>query len=71
MNLRNHLLADDHNNSEVTKKKYLFSFFGYNFKNWAKIVIFKISNVHIWMFVNSTNDNITFFKVNYFNKCRF
>ena len=46
---------------KVTKKKYLFLFFGYNFKNLAKIVIFKISNIHIWVLVNTTtNDNITF-----------
>ena len=56
---------------KVTKKKDLFSFFGYRFKNLTKIVIFKIKNIHVWMFVNATNDNITFFRVNYFNKCRF
>ena len=56
---------------KVTKKKDLFSVFGYDFKNLAKIVIFKISNIYIWMFVNTNNDNITFFRVNYFNKCRF
>ena len=56
---------------KVTKKKDLFSVFGYDFKNLAKIVIFKISNIYIWMFVNTINDNITFFRVNYFNKCRF
>ena len=37
---------------KVAKKKYLFSFFGYNFKKLAKIVIFKISNIYICMFVN-------------------
>ena len=56
---------------KVTKKKDLFSFLGYSSKNVAKIVIFKIKNIHIWMFVNTTNGNITFFRVNYFNKCRF
>ena len=45
---------------KVTKKKDLFSFFWYNFKNLAKIVIFKIKNIHIWMFVKTTNDNIIF-----------
>ena len=43
----------------VTKKKDLFSLSGYNFNNLAKIVIFKIKNIPIWMFVKTTND-ITF-----------
>ena len=45
---------------EVTKEKDLFLFFGYNVKNLARIVIFKIKNIHIWMSVKTTNDNITF-----------
>ena len=56
---------------KVTKKKDLFLFFGDDFQNLVKVVIFKIKNIHIWMFVKTTNDNITFFRVNYFNKCRF
>ena len=43
---------------KVTKKKDLFLFFGYNFKNLAKINIFKIKNIHIWMIVKTTNENI-------------
>ena len=46
---------------KVTKKKDLFSFFGYSFNNLVKIVIFKIKNINICIFVNTTNDNITFF----------
>ena len=45
---------------KVIKKKDLLPFFGYNFKNLANIVIFKMKNIHIWMFVKTTNDNITF-----------
>ena len=45
---------------KFTKKKELFSFFGYNFKYSVKTVIFKIKNIHIWMFVKTPNDNITF-----------
>ena len=56
---------------KVTEKKDLFSFFRYNFKNLVKVVIFKIKNIHIWMFAKTTNDNITFFRVSYFNNCRF
>ena len=43
---------------KFTKKKDLFSFFGYNFENLAKLVIFKIKSIHIWMFVKTTNGNI-------------
>ena len=43
---------------KVTKKKDLFSFFGYNFKN------FKIKIIHI-------STILLFFRVNYFNKCGF
>ena len=48
---------------KVTNKKDLFWFFGYNFKNLAKIVIFKIKNIHIWIFVKTTNDNIIFLEL--------
>ena len=57
--------------NKVTKKKDFFSFFGYSFKYLAAIVIFKIKNIYIWMFVNTSNDNINFLRVDYFNKCRF
>ena len=47
---------------KVAKKKNLFWHFGYNIKNFAKIVIFKIKNIHISMFINTTNSNITILK---------
>ena len=45
---------------KATKKKDLLSFFGYNFKNLAKIIIFRIKNIHIWVIVKTTRDNIIF-----------
>ena len=63
MNLRNYLLVDDHYNSKdlyYSHQVDMFLFFEYNFKNLAKIVIVKIKNIHIWMFVKTTNDNMTF-----------
>ena len=45
---------------KATKKKDLLSFFGYNFKNLAKIIIFRIKNIHIWVIVKTTSDNIIF-----------
>lgn len=56
---------------KVTNKKYLLSFFGCNFKDLTKIVIFKIKNFYIWMFKTTINDSITLFRLNYFNKYRF
>ena len=48
---------------KVNKKKDLFSFFQYNFKNLAMIVIFKIKNINVLMSVKTTNDNITFLEL--------
>ena len=45
---------------KATKKKDLLSLFGYNFKNLAKIIIFRIKNIHIWVIVKTTSDNIIF-----------
>ena len=42
----------------VTKKKGLFLPFRYILKNLAKIVIFKIKNLHTWMFATKTDGNI-------------
>ena len=44
----------------ITKKKDTFSFFGYSFKHLIKIAIFQIKSIHIWMFVKTAIDNITF-----------
>ena len=56
---------------KVTNKKYLLSFFGCNFKDLTKIVIFKIKNFYIWMSKTTINDSITLLRLNYFNKYRF
>ena len=45
---------------KVTKKKDLFSFFGYNFKNLATIIILRINNIHIWVIVKTASNKIIF-----------
>ena len=45
---------------KVTKKKDLFPFFGYNFKNLATIIILRINNIHIWVIVKTTSNKIIF-----------
>ena len=45
---------------KVTKKKDLFSFFGYNSKNLATIIILRINNIHIWVIVKTASNKIIF-----------
>ena len=53
-------------NIEIYKKKNLFLFFR-NLQKLVKVII-KFFNIQIRMFINTPNNNLSLFSVNYFNE---
>ena len=56
-----------HINIEISNKKNLFFFFTNLLKHLVKMII-KLYKTHSGMFVNTANNNVSLFCVNYFNE---
>ena len=52
---------------EFYKKKNLFLFFRNLLEHFFKMII-KFCNIHLRIFKNTANNNVSFFSINYFNE---